>query len=350
MKVTKVTRPLVNWLIRSRPAPEFPLSDFERIRYELRPCDVILVEGRTRVSEVIKMITQSSWSHAALYLGRLHDIEDPELRETVNELFPFPPDTQLIVESELGLGTVIRDLASYQQDHIRICRPRGLNHKDSQQMIHYAISQLGKEYDVRQILDLARFLFPWWVMPRRWRSSLFQHNPGTATRTVCSTMIAEAFGFIQFPILPLVKKAGEDDIQLFRRNPKLCTPRDFDYSPYFEIIKYPFMDFSEHSDYRLLPWHGKGVLSGEEASMYMSPETYSSDRINTEQRSSPEHQQNESNDKSSEDYQPDNTSTLPSEKAEHRELSPGHIPSPQTDEDFYNMPSSSTGRVIPGQK
>lgn len=350
MKVTKVTRPLVNWLIRSRPAPEFPMSDFERIRYELRPCDVILVEGRTRVSEVIKMITQSSWSHAALYLGRLHDIEDPELRETVNELFPFPPDTQLIVESELGLGTVIRDLASYQQDHIRICRPRGLNHKDSQQMIHYAISQLGKEYDVRQILDLARFLFPWWVMPRRWRSSLFQHNPGTATRTVCSTMIAEAFGFIQFPILPLVKKAGEDDIQLFRRNPKLCTPRDFDYSPYFEIIKYPFMDFSEHSDYRLLPWHGKGVLSGEEASMYMSPETYSSDRINIEQRSSPEHQQNESNDKSSEAYQPDNTSILPSEKAEHREFSPGHIPSPQTDEDFYNMPSSSAGQVIPDQK
>jgi len=78
-------------------------------------------------------------------------------------------------------------------------------------------------------------------MPRRWRSSLFQHNAGKATKTVCSTMIAEAFGFIQFPILPLVKRSGEQGVQLFRRNPKLCTPRAFDYSPYFEIIKSPFM-------------------------------------------------------------------------------------------------------------
>ncbi|MDX1320027.1 MAG: hypothetical protein R3207_07620, partial [Oceanospirillum sp.] len=90
-------------------------------------------------------------------------------------------------------------------------------------------------------------------------------------------MIAEAFGFIQFPILPLVKKSGDQGVQLFRRNPKLCTPRDFDYSPYFEIIKYPFMDFSDHADYRLLPWHGKGILDSQEESMYVYPEGQTSD-------------------------------------------------------------------------
>ena len=46
----------------------------------------------------------------------------------------------------------------------------------------------------------------------------------------------------------------EDRVQLYRRNPKLFVPSDFDYSPYFEIIKYPFMDFSTHASYRLLPW------------------------------------------------------------------------------------------------
>ena len=51
-----------------------------------------------------------------------------------------------------------------------------------------------------------------------------------------------------------VKRDAGDGVQLFRRNPKLCTPSDFDYSPYFEIIKYPFLDFATHSSYRLLPW------------------------------------------------------------------------------------------------
>lgn len=333
MKITKMTRPIVNWLTQQRPAPEFPLSDFERIRYEVRPCDVLLIEGRSRVSDVIKMITQSTWSHAALYLGRIHDIEDPELRNTLSELFPYSPDTQLIVESELGLGTVVRDLASYKQDHIRICRPRGISHKDCQQMIHYAISQLGKEYDVRQILDLARFLFPWWIMPRRWRSSLFQHNAGKATKTVCSTMIAEAFGFIQFPILPLVKKSGDQGIQLFRRNPKLCTPRDFDYSPYFEIIKYPFMDFSDHANYRLLPWHGKGVLDSQEKSMYVYPEGQTSDEpppasMEDQRNNSVSHHLNELSG-------PEADSSTGKKKLKMKKEPFVAFTSPQTDADFY---------------
>ena len=57
-------------------------------------------------------------------------------------------------------------------------------------------------------------------------------------------MIAEAFATVQFPILPLVQRDEGDHMQLFRRNPKLCTPSDFDYSPYFEIIKYPFLDLT----------------------------------------------------------------------------------------------------------
>jgi hypothetical protein len=83
-------------------------------------------------------------------------------------------------------------------------------------------------------------------------------------------MIAESFGFVHFPILPLVKQDAESGVQLFRRNPKLCTPRDFDYSPYFEIIKYPFVDFSHHHSYRLLPWHGTTKLDGEESEQYLN--------------------------------------------------------------------------------
>src|SRR3989304_2518143 len=44
-------------------------STAERLRATLMPCDVVLVEGNTRISTAIKYLTQSTWSHAALYLG-----------------------------------------------------------------------------------------------------------------------------------------------------------------------------------------------------------------------------------------------------------------------------------------
>ncbi|MFT4614024.1 MAG: hypothetical protein ACI9NT_001166 [Bacteroidia bacterium] len=263
---------VVNWLKVRKPLPDTPLSDFERIRHELKPCDVLLVEGRSRVSEVIKLITQSSWSHAVVYIGRLHDIEDPQIREHLGQYYHGNPDKQLIIESELGMGTVVRLLESYEREHLRICRPRGLRYQDSQKVLAYAVSRLGTAYDVRQIFDLARFLFPWAIMPRRWRSTLFSTNPGKSTQTVCSTMIAEAFGQIQFPILPLVKKVEGEKVQLFMRNPKLCTPSDFDYSPYFDIIKYPFLDFHHHSEQRLLPWQGAARMDPRERDLYVSAE------------------------------------------------------------------------------
>lgn len=261
---------VVNWLKHESPLPEMPLSDFERISHEIKACDVILVEGRSRVSEVIKLITQSSWSHAALYIGRVHDIEDPLLQEALERHYQGNLDKQLIIESQLGLGTVARALTVYELEHLRICRPRGLGFSDSQKVIAYAIGRLGTTYDVRHIFDLARFLFPWFIMPRRWRSSLFSARPGKSTQTVCSTMIAEAFGHIQFPILPLVKRIRGDRVQIFMRNPKLCTPSDFDYSPYFDIIKYPFLALHHHANQRLLPWRGTAKLSEEERGLYLS--------------------------------------------------------------------------------
>ena len=270
--VKSIARYLTEWLMQeSQRHPSSPLCDFERIRHEVKPCDVLLVEGRSRVSNVIKQITQSPWSHAMIYIGRLHDIEDNRIRKIIEESYNGSPDEQLIIESELGFGTVVHPLSRYEDNHLRICRPNGLSYGDSQKVIHYAVSRLGLDYDVRQVLDLARFFLPYGILPRRWRSTLFESSPGQETKTVCSSMIAEAFSFIHFPILPLVKHDNDHGVQLFQRNPKLCTPRDFDYSPYFRIIKYPFLDYTHHSDYKLLPWHGHGALEGKEAEFYVTP-------------------------------------------------------------------------------
>ena len=85
-------------------------------------------------------------------------------------------------------------------------------------------------------------------------------------------MIASAFGHVSFPILPLVKRYADGETRFFRRNPKLCTPSDFDYSPYFEIIKYPFMD-RDHDNYQLIPWASADVLSPEEADIYIGTDS-----------------------------------------------------------------------------
>ncbi|PJE78830.1 hypothetical protein CI610_02221 [invertebrate metagenome] len=266
-----LSRVLTRWLIHNTQKLSYPLCDFERIRYELKPADVVLVEGRSRVSQVIKQVTLSSWSHTFLYIGRLHDISDSSVRDIIRQHYQGEDDEQLIIESELGCGTRICPLSRYKTEHLRICRPKGLRYSDGQQVIHYAVSCLGQPYNVRQILDLLRFFIPYVFIPGRWRSSLFQYSPGKETKTVCSTMLAEAFATIQFPILPLVKYGDKaTNIQLFQRNPKLCTPRDFDYSPYFEIIKYPFLDYNRYADYKLLPWRGQNELEGCEAEDYLS--------------------------------------------------------------------------------
>jgi len=277
----KLAAPILRWLTRRRPARDFPLSDYDRIRDELQPCDVVLVEGRSRASDVIKLITQSPWSHAALYVGPVRAIDDPRLRARIEAAVRADTDEPLIIESELGLGTVVRSLAAYRDEHLRICRPKGLDRRDARQVLTHALGRVGTPYDVRQILDLARFLFPWAVLPRRWRSTLFYHRAGLPTRTVCSTMIAEAFDAVRFPILPLVKRVESNTVRLFRRNPLVCTPKDFDYSPYFEIIKYPFLDLTTHSSFCLVPWQNDrlgatdgAALSRAQVGVYLpDPET-----------------------------------------------------------------------------
>jgi hypothetical protein len=247
-------------------------SDYDRMRHELRPADVVLVEGRSRVSEIIKIITLSSWSHAALYIGRLHDIEDTGLREYIQYLYDADPGEPLLVEAVLEEGTIIAPLSKYKNFHVRICRPKGLSHLDAIEVVRYCIGCVTLGYDIRQLLDLARFMFPYGVLPRRWRSSLFEHNSGLPTQTVCSTMIAQAYHQVNFPVLPLLVTDGEAKMSLQESNTKLFTPRDFDYSPYFEIVKYPMFAVDELAAYRKLPWLEEASVPSEDAKAPEPPE------------------------------------------------------------------------------
>jgi len=263
-----LSRAISEWLVKDGPPPNSPLCDFKRLSFELRPGDVLLVEGRSRVSEVIKIITQSSWTHSAIYIGRLYDVRDPDLQALVAEHFQGDPSEQLMVESLLHEGTIVAPVSKYHMDHLRICRPSGLEPDDAHEVIGYAIRGLGSSYDVRHLLDLARFLFPWAILPRRWRSSVFEHNAGGPTRTVCSCLLAEAFNQVNFPILPFIDRSDDGSIRFFKRNPRLFTPKDFDYSPYFNIIKYPFLGLDDLGVYRRLPWCDEAMMYNDNESEF----------------------------------------------------------------------------------
>lgn len=264
-----LVRKLSAWLTHETAAFDMPLCDFERLSEEIRPCDVLLVEGRSRVSTVIKKITQSAWTHSALYIGRLRDIQDPSVRELVRKFHAGGEDDQLLIEAMLGQGTIISPLSKYREEHLRICRPRGLSATDEQRVLSYSAQHLGTEYDLRQLIDLARFMYPYSFIPRRWRSTLFGHHSNAAVRTVCSSMIAAAFSLVHYPILPVVQRGDDGKLQFFKRNIRLYTPRDFDYSPYFDIIKYPLLGLNDLEVYRQLPWNLDGVVCNGTGDCYV---------------------------------------------------------------------------------
>jgi len=256
---------ITDWLIYepslSKSSPS--LTNFERLCDEIRPGDIILVEGRSHASNIIKQITQSSWTHSALYLGNYHQLNVAGIAPDSLAHFASTPHTDLIIEALLGEGTIVTPLSKYRKDHMRICRPRNLTIADRNKVIHHTLSKLGHQYNVRQLFDLARFLLPYSLIPGRWRSSLFNYRAGESTQTICSSMLAEAFMAVRYPILPVVEHT-DDGLRFYKRNIKLFTPKDFDYSPYFDIIKYPFIGLDEIAAYRSLPWDEDGYVCNEQ--------------------------------------------------------------------------------------
>lgn len=53
------------WLTTKIPLPD-PITDYDELRHELKPGDVALVEGRSRVARIIQRLTMNRWSHAVL--------------------------------------------------------------------------------------------------------------------------------------------------------------------------------------------------------------------------------------------------------------------------------------------
>ena len=150
------------------------------LRAALKPGDVLLVEGNNHVSGVIKYLTQSTWSHAALYVGPIGD------RETEDG------EPLVLVEANLGEGVVGAPLSKYCRYHTRICRPTGLTADDRARVCAYAAERIGFDYDVKNIIDLMRYPDSAAGAPAL-ASQDDELGSGHPTRIICSALIAQAF-------------------------------------------------------------------------------------------------------------------------------------------------------------
>jgi hypothetical protein len=237
-----IGRLIAHYLQKPVPGYEpFTPSDPDALRQSLQPGDVLLVEGNNHIAGVIKYLTQSTWSHSALYIGPLagHTAADSE--------------PHVLIEANIGEGVVSAPLSKYTKFHTRICRPVGLTEPDCAMVCAYAVERIGFAYDLKNIIDLLRYLFPLPV-PHRWRRRMLALGSGDPTRLICSALIADAFRSVRYPILPKIKltssrQAREEILEI--RHSSLYCPRDFDISPYFNVVK---PTIARGFDYKSLHW------------------------------------------------------------------------------------------------
>ena len=211
-------------------------NDPDRLKAVLRPGDVVLVEGDTRIAQLIKYLTQSSWSHACMYLG------DALLRwggpEADRALALYGRDAaHLLIESDLKDGVAAVPLAKYLDCNLRICRPQGLQPGGLDRVMMEMLSHLGVRYDQRNIFDLARYLFPVQLMPRRFRPRSLYLGSSSSREVICSALIAKAFYRAGITIEAPMGPKGHEGGAFHVRHQSYIMPRDFDLSPNFQIMK-----------------------------------------------------------------------------------------------------------------
>jgi hypothetical protein len=267
-----LTRQLLDWLTEPIPAYEQRVfNDPHALRRTIRKGDVVLVEGDNRISVVIKYLTQSSWSHAALYIGDEILQHGGEIAERARR--DFGADAEHLLVEALPRGVVAAPLAKYIDYNLRLVRPHRLRPEHRKQILDEAIGAIGWQYDLRNVLDLLRYLLPAHIVPHRFRRDALHFGSGQPTEVICSSLLGRLFGRVGFPVLPQLE-FPESDLEgrrpwllgrvlghesehftgLFRmRHPTLLTPRDFDLSPYFEVVKFNAIA-SGTFDYERIHW------------------------------------------------------------------------------------------------
>jgi permuted papain-like amidase YaeF/Yiix C92 family enzyme len=180
----------------------------------LRNGDVLLTDGNTRAAALIRRITRSTWSHVSMYVGPLEQ----------------GPDPRCIVEADIAAGVRSIRLSELQGLNIRVLRPIGLNDAVRDRLAEWVVSQIGGEYDHRHAWALARRFLR--IAPK---SSIAPAPNGIvhrATRFICSSLLANAFALVGYPILPIRTAVAA----VSTADHRYVMPGDFERAPVFEVV------------------------------------------------------------------------------------------------------------------
>ena len=238
---------ILNRLERDNPAyQQRIINDLDKLQHVIQKGDVLLVEGRSEMSRIIKLFSSSHWSHVAFYVGDELTQSHRAHRSDYLSLYGHQAKS-LLVEAYSGQGVTVAPLYKYRDYNIRICRPYGIRPDDLDAVVEDVIHHIGGRYDDQNIIDIAWMVFSGLFRPRRKTSHRICLGSCKEFQVICSGMIAKAFQKVGYPIVPGLNPlpAGQRaqstnpyGAKLVMRHFSKILPRDFDLSPNFEVIKF----------------------------------------------------------------------------------------------------------------
>ena len=181
----------------------------------LRNGDVLLTEGNTRAAMLIKRLTRSTWSHVSMYVGPLEEGADP----------------RCVVEADMAAGVRSIRLSELKGLKVRVLRPIGLNDADRSRLAGWVVEQIGGQYDLAHAWALARSLLR--MPPRAGPAHAPTGIAGSAKQFICSSLLANAFGLVGYPIMPQHTALPAVHIADHR----YVMPGDFERAPVFEVVR-----------------------------------------------------------------------------------------------------------------
>jgi len=190
-------------------------ADPESLSAVLRNGDVLLTEGNTRAAALIKRITGSTWSHVSMYVGPLEE----------------GPDPRCIVEADIAQGVRSIRLSELEGLNVRVLRPIGLNDAARSRLAEWVVSRIGGEYDLKHAWALARSFLR--LPPKAGMPPAPNGIAESATRFICSSLVANAFALVGYPILPIHTAVAA----VSTTDHRYVIPSDFERAPVFEVVR-----------------------------------------------------------------------------------------------------------------
>ena len=192
-----------------------PSADPQSLAVVLKRGDVLLTRGNSRFAALIKYITRSPWSHVSMYVGPLDD----------------GPDPLCVVEADIASGVRSIRLSELNALRVRVLRPVGITDGDRSRLADWVVDRIGSEYDLAHACGLLRNQL------RLWLPDLFGAAPRkiacSATAFICCSLLAHAFTWIGYPILPDEMRAS----LTVAADPASLIPSDFERASIFEVVR-----------------------------------------------------------------------------------------------------------------